>query len=89
MIDFTKKFADLLENAYNGSEMESETMPITSIARSGLTDAKVNSNATMTRLFSMIQTHAHISFLKNNSNKTDMRGTKYKFLVADNTNLLS
>ena len=42
MIDFTKKFADLLENAYNGSEMESETMPITSIARSGLTDAKVN-----------------------------------------------
>jgi len=42
MIDFTTKFADLIENAYVGSEMEEETMPITAIARTGCTDAKIN-----------------------------------------------
>ena len=42
MIDFTQKFADLIENAYLGSDLENETLPITSIARTGCTDAKIN-----------------------------------------------
>ena len=42
MIDFTKKFADLIEEAYLATDLEEETLPITSIARTGLTDAKIN-----------------------------------------------
>lgn len=42
MIDFTNKFASLIEQTYAGSEVEEQTGAITSIARSGLTDAKIN-----------------------------------------------
>lgn len=42
LIDFTNKFSDLIEGAYHGTNLESATTPITSIARSGLTDAKIN-----------------------------------------------
>ncbi|MFK7839281.1 MAG: hypothetical protein AB8B83_03030 [Bdellovibrionales bacterium] len=42
MIDFTKKFADLLEEAYLSSDLEDALSPILSIARTGRTDAKVN-----------------------------------------------
>ncbi len=42
MIDFTSKFANLIEEAYLGSELEDETATITSIARTGCTDAKIN-----------------------------------------------
>ena len=42
MIDFTQKFADLIENSYSGTALESATTPITSIARTGCTDAKIN-----------------------------------------------
>jgi len=41
-IDFTNKFADLIEAAYDGSDIQNETNAITSIARNGLTDAKIN-----------------------------------------------
>ncbi len=42
MIDFTKKFADLLEEAYLATNLETALTPILSIARSGCTDAKIN-----------------------------------------------
>ena len=42
MIDFTKEFAELIEEAFLGSGLEDETLPITSIARTGCTDAKIN-----------------------------------------------
>lgn len=42
MIDFTKKFSDLIEGAYLGTSLENEILPITSIARTGCTDAKIN-----------------------------------------------
>ena len=42
MLDFTLKFADLIEDTYAGSELEDETLPITTIARTGFTDAKIN-----------------------------------------------
>ena len=42
MIDFTKKFADLIEHAYDGSDITHEINPITSIARTGLSDSKIN-----------------------------------------------
>jgi len=42
MIDFTRKFADLIEEAYLSTNLENETLPITSIARTGCTDAKIN-----------------------------------------------
>jgi len=42
MIDFTNKFADLIEESYLGTDLENETLPITSIARTGCTDAKIN-----------------------------------------------
>ncbi len=42
MIEFTRAFADLIEEAYLGSDLEEATLPITSIARTGWTDAKIN-----------------------------------------------
>ena len=42
MIDFTKQFASLLEEAYVATELEDNLAPILSIARTGNTDAKIN-----------------------------------------------
>lgn len=42
MIDFTKQFADLLEEAYLTSTLEDALIPILSIARTGCTDTKIN-----------------------------------------------
>lgn len=42
MIEFASAFADLIEEAYLGTDLESQTTAITSIARTGCTDAKVN-----------------------------------------------
>lgn len=42
MIDFTKAFADLLEEAYLASPLENALAPILSICRTGCTDAKIN-----------------------------------------------
>lgn len=42
MIDFTKEFSALLEEAYLASPLEDALTPILSIARTGCTDAKVN-----------------------------------------------
>ncbi len=42
MLEFGKKFADLLERAFDGRGFEKELEPITQICRTGCTDAKVN-----------------------------------------------
>lgn len=42
MIDFTRQFADLLEEAYLSSPLEDALTPILSIGRTGCTDAKIN-----------------------------------------------
>lgn len=42
MADFAKKFADLIEIAYDGAGLDDELSPLLSICRSGCTDAKVN-----------------------------------------------
>jgi hypothetical protein len=42
MIDFSKRFAELLEAAYLGSDFEESLAPIIMIARTGCTDAKIN-----------------------------------------------
>jgi hypothetical protein len=42
MADFARRFADLLEEAYNGQGFEEELKPALTIARSGMTDGKAN-----------------------------------------------
>lgn len=42
MIDFTRGFADLIEGAYAGSDLEDHVASIAAIARTGDTDAKIN-----------------------------------------------
>ena len=42
MLEFTRSFADLLEEAYLTTNLESALTPILAIARSGYTDGKIN-----------------------------------------------
>jgi len=42
MADFAKAFADLIENAFIGRDLDDELEPLLSICRSGCTDGKVN-----------------------------------------------